>query len=153
MFFVRFGWNLVWRLIMGQKQHRMSLKCLRPVFDLYSQVVSGIGLHNAMASYVAYEALFNCIVFRHCTIFRYLIAVAISNVLLLQHSKFENGFSEIRGRSWNVAISTHSKSRQRLIGDIKYSGEICRNRSLLNCNICCRCVVQTNRLIGLPAEG
>ena len=31
MFFVRFGWNLVWGLIMGQKQH--SLKCLRPFFD------------------------------------------------------------------------------------------------------------------------
>ena len=34
VFFVRFGWNLVWGLIMGQKQHRMSLKCPRPFFDL-----------------------------------------------------------------------------------------------------------------------
>ena len=33
-FFIRFGWNLVWRLIMGQKQHRMSLKCLQLFFGL-----------------------------------------------------------------------------------------------------------------------
>jgi len=37
VFFVRFGWNLVWGLIMGQKQHRMSLKYLRPFFDLPAQ--------------------------------------------------------------------------------------------------------------------
>ena len=34
VFFVRFGWNLVWGLIMNQKQHRLSLKWLRPFFDL-----------------------------------------------------------------------------------------------------------------------
>ena len=31
-------------------------------------------VYNAMASYVALEALFNFIVFCHCTLFRYLIA-------------------------------------------------------------------------------
>ena len=37
VFSIWFGWNLVWGLIMGQKQHRMSLMCLRPFFDLPSQ--------------------------------------------------------------------------------------------------------------------
>ena len=34
LFSVRFGRNLVWGLIVAQKQHIMSLKCLRPFFDL-----------------------------------------------------------------------------------------------------------------------
>ena len=29
-----FGWNLVWGLIMDQKQHRISLKCLQQFLDL-----------------------------------------------------------------------------------------------------------------------
>ena len=33
VFFVRFGWNLVWGLILTKKQHRMSLKFLRLFFD------------------------------------------------------------------------------------------------------------------------
>ena len=37
VFFVRFGWNLVWGLIMGQKQHRMSLIYLQPFFDLLAR--------------------------------------------------------------------------------------------------------------------
>ena len=32
VFLGRFGWNLVWALIMVQKQHRISLKYLRPIF-------------------------------------------------------------------------------------------------------------------------
>ena len=44
---------------------------------MYRQVINGSRLHNALASYVAKESLFNFIIIRHRNLRRYSIGVEI----------------------------------------------------------------------------
>ena len=84
-------------------------------FKLDRQVISGSRLHNALASYVAKESLFNFIIIRHRNLRRYSIGVEISTCVGI--SKFQNktfqrasesrSFKTKRFKFQNVAMATH----------------------------------------------